>query len=71
MAWVNEQRTTDVTRVLKAPGAELSQNACGERNKKYFVSSVFSSVYMHTYTYEKFEKTAYYLEYPYYILFAT
>ena len=30
---VNEWRTTDVTRVLKAAGAELCQNACGERTK--------------------------------------
>ena len=29
VAQVNKQRTTDVTRVLKAPGAELCQNACG------------------------------------------
>ena len=33
MARVNEQRTTDVTRVLKTPNAELRQNACGERLK--------------------------------------
>ena len=31
--WVNKKRTTDVTRVLKAPGAELSQNVCGEQTK--------------------------------------
>ena len=28
VARVNEQRTSDVTGVLKAPGAELCQNAC-------------------------------------------
>ena len=33
-AWVNEQKTTDVTRVLKAPGAELCQNACGVVNEQ-------------------------------------
>ena len=37
VARVNEQRTIDVTKVLKTPGAELSQNACGERTKVYFV----------------------------------
>ena len=26
----NMKRTTDVTRVLKTPGAELSQNACSQ-----------------------------------------
>ena len=29
VARVNQQRTTDVTSVLKARGAELCQNACG------------------------------------------
>ena len=33
-------RTTDVTRVLKAPGAELCQNACGVVNEqKIFCSN--------------------------------
>ena len=32
--WVNEQRTTDVTRVVKASGPELCQNACGVVNKQ-------------------------------------
>ena len=38
--------TTDVTRVLKAPGAELCQNACGVVNKQKNIlfSSVFSRV---------------------------
>ena len=31
---VNKYRTTDVTRVLKAPGAELHQNTCDEVNKQ-------------------------------------
>ena len=31
---VNEERTTDVTRVVKAPGAELCQNACGVVNEQ-------------------------------------
>ena len=34
VACVNEQRATDVTRVLKAPGAELYQNACGVVNEQ-------------------------------------
>ena len=38
VARVNEKRTTDVTRVPKTPRAGLSQNACGERTKKYFVA---------------------------------
>ena len=39
MARVNEQRTTDVTRVLKAPCAELFQNACGVvKKQKIFCS---------------------------------
>ena len=38
-AWVNEQRTTDVTRVLKAAGAELCQNACGVVNKQKILCS--------------------------------
>ena len=33
VARVNEQRTADVTRVLKAPDAELFQNACGVMNE--------------------------------------
>ena len=38
MTWVNENKTTNVTRVLKTPSAELSQNVFGERTrKKYFV----------------------------------
>ena len=37
VARVNEYRTSDVIRVLKTPGVELSQNACGERTEKYFV----------------------------------
>ena len=44
VARVNEYRTTDVTRVLKTPGAELSQNACGKRTKNILFSSVFSRV---------------------------
>ena len=34
VARVNEQRTTDITIVLKAPNAELCQNACGVVNKQ-------------------------------------
>ena len=34
VARVNEQRTNDVTRVLKVPGAELCQNAYGVVNKQ-------------------------------------
>ena len=34
VAQVNELRTTDVTRVLKAPGTELCQNACGVVNEQ-------------------------------------
>ena len=34
VAQVNEYRTTDVTRVLKAPGAELCLNTCGVVNQK-------------------------------------
>ena len=34
VARVNEKRTTDVTRVLKGPGAELCQNASGVVNKQ-------------------------------------
>ena len=34
VARVNQQRTTDVTRVLKARGAELCQNACGVVNEQ-------------------------------------
>ena len=34
VARVNEWRTTDVTRVLKAPGAELCENACGVVNEQ-------------------------------------
>ena len=34
MARVNEYRTTDVTRVFKAPGAELCQNVCGVVNEQ-------------------------------------
>ena len=44
---VNEERTTDVTRVVKAPGAELCQNACGVVNEQkifWFDQSVFSIV---------------------------
>ena len=33
VARVYEQRIPDVTRVLKAPGAELCQNACGVVNE--------------------------------------
>ena len=33
VARANEYRTTYVTRVLKAPGAELCQNACGVVNE--------------------------------------
>ena len=45
VARVTEQRTTDVTRVLQAPGAELSQNACGEQTKKILFSPVFARVF--------------------------
>ena len=34
VAWVNKWRTIDVTGVLKAPGAELCQNACGVVNEQ-------------------------------------
>ena len=46
MARINEQRTTDDTRVLKAPVAELCQNACGvvNKEKKFLFSSVLSRV---------------------------
>ena len=43
VAWVNEQRTTDVTRVLKTPGAELCQNASDERIKYFVLISVLQS----------------------------
>ena len=36
---VKEQRTTDVTRVLKAPGAEFCQNACGMVNEQKILCS--------------------------------
>ena len=42
VARVNELRTTNATRVLKAPCAKLCQNACGERTKNILFSSVFS-----------------------------
>ena len=41
----SRERATDVTRVLKTPAAELSQNACGERTKNILFSSVFSRNY--------------------------
>ena len=41
VAWVNEYRTTDVTRVLKAPEDERCQNACGVVNEQKY--SVFIS----------------------------
>ena len=44
VARLNEQSTTDVTRVLKTPGAEICQNTCGERTKNILFSSVFSRV---------------------------
>ena len=45
VAQVNEQRTTNVTRVLKAPGAELCQNACDVAKKqKIFCSHQYSPV---------------------------
>ena len=46
VARVNKYRTTDVTRVLKVPGAELCQNACGVVNEQTNIlfSSVFSRV---------------------------
>ena len=56
VARVNEQRTTDVTRVPKAPGAELCQNACGVANEqKIFCSHQRSPMnklrtYISTYT---------------------
>ena len=31
------KRTANVTGVLKAPGAELNQNACGEQTKKFYI----------------------------------
>ena len=34
VAEVNKHRTTDVTRVLKAPCAELCQDACGVVNEQ-------------------------------------
>ena len=34
VARVNEWRTTDVTKVLKAAGVELCQNACGVVNEQ-------------------------------------
>ena len=34
VAQVNEYRTTDVTKVLKAPGAELCLNTCGVVNQQ-------------------------------------
>ena len=40
VARVNEQRTTDVTRVLKAPGAEPCQNACGA----YYIYIIYSII---------------------------
>ena len=56
VARVNQQRTTDVTRVPKAPGAELCQNACGVANEqKIFCSHQRSPMnklrtYISTYT---------------------
>ena len=43
VARVNEYRTTDVTTVLKAPGAELCQNACGVVNEQKAFCSHHSS----------------------------
>ena len=44
MIWVNQQRVTDVTRVVKAPGAKLYQMACGVVNEqKIFCSHQYSS----------------------------
>ena len=44
VARVNEWRTSDVIGVLKAPGAELCQNACGVVNEQnIFCSQQYSS----------------------------
>ena len=61
VAQVNELRTTDVTRVLKAPGTELCQNACGVVNEQkifcshqcfpVFKDSVYLSIYLSIYIY--------------------
>ena len=45
VVWVNEYRTTNVTRVLKIPTVELSQNVSGERIKKNFGSITVSRVF--------------------------
>ena len=46
VARVSKYRTTDVTRVLKAPGAEICQNACGVVNEqKIFFSHQCSPEY--------------------------
>ena len=38
VARVNEQRTTDITRVLRTLGAEICQSACGVMNEQKFSS---------------------------------
>ena len=38
VARVNEQRTTDITRVLRTLGAEICQSACGVMNEQKFIS---------------------------------
>ena len=44
VVWVNEQRTTDITRSIKAPGAEFCRNACVVVNEqKTFCSHQCSS----------------------------
>ena len=43
VARVNEYRTIDVTRVLKGPGVELCQNACGVVNEQRYLICVICS----------------------------
>ena len=44
VAWDNKQRTTDVFRVLKVPGADTCLNACGVVNEGILFWSVSSGV---------------------------
>ena len=66
VARVNEQRTTGFTRVLKAPGTELCQSACGVVNEqKIFCSHQCSSEG----SVNKFRAYIYYIIYYIYILY--
>ena len=48
VARVNEKRTTNVTRVLKAQGAEICQNACVVNEQKIYQCSPKCSVNKYT-----------------------